>query len=89
LFPQTIEKELVQDHRIHGDELLALEPVEQKAGSIGIIELCELLIDEVQALYGAAIVVFIVADDKPLRHAFDPRWIASERLHGVKHQFSP
>src|SRR5215472_9593073 len=75
----------MQDHRIHCDQLFALEPVDQKAGSFVEFELCKLIIDEIESLNGAAVIVFIVADDKPLRHAFDAGWIAGQWLHRVRH----
>src|SRR5262249_43554523 len=75
----------MQDHRIHRDQLFALEPVDQKAGSFFEFELCKLLIDEIEALNGAAVIVLIMADDEPLGHALDVGWIAGQWLHRVRH----
>ena len=54
LLAKAIEEQLVQDHRVHGDKLLALEAVDQKTGGLGVVELGELLIDEIEALHRAA-----------------------------------
>jgi hypothetical protein len=59
----------VQDHGIGGNQLLALQPVEQEARRFGEIESRELLLNKVQPLYRPAIVVIVVADDQLLRHA--------------------
>lgn len=40
---------------------------------------------EVQAAYGAAIVVFVVTHDQPFGHAFDPSRIARERFWLIGH----
>jgi hypothetical protein len=82
---EPVEEELMKDHRVHRDELLALEPVDDKSRSAREIELGELLLDEVEALHRAAIVVLVVADDRPLGHALDSRRIAAERLRAVGH----
>src|SRR5262245_48465296 len=50
LLAQPIEEQLVQDHRIHRDELLALEAVNEKAGGLDVIEVGELFPDQVEAL---------------------------------------
>src|SRR5262249_11898386 len=80
---QAIEEELVQDHGIGGDQLLTLEAVDEKAGRGRRIEPGELLLDQVEALHGAAIVVLVVADDQALRHAAHAGRIAGQRL-GLK-----
>src|SRR6266700_1211022 len=43
LLAQTVEEQLMEDHRVHRDELLALEPVDQESGSARGVELGELL----------------------------------------------
>src|SRR5512136_1674406 len=36
LISKPVKKQLVQDHRVHRDELLALETVDKEAGSVGV-----------------------------------------------------
>src|SRR6266436_908874 len=60
LVPKSIEEKLVQDHRVHRDELLALETVEQKARGIRVIELGQLLVDQIEAFDCPAVVVLVV-----------------------------
>jgi hypothetical protein len=85
LFAETVEEQLVEDHRVHRDQLLALKTVHEEAGRGGVVQSGELLIDHVEALYRAAIVVLVMADDQPLRHAVDARRITGKRLHTVAH----
>jgi hypothetical protein len=40
----------MQDHGVHRDELLALDTVDKKAGSRGVIELGELFLDQLRRL---------------------------------------
>ena len=86
LLTQAIEEQLVQDHRIGGDQLLALEAVDEEVGRRIEVEAGELLGDEVQALHRAAVVVFVVADDQLLGHALDVLGIAAERFHCKGHR---
>jgi len=76
----------VQDHRVHRDELLALEPVDEEAGGLRVVELGELFLDQVEALDCAAVIILVVADDQPLGHALDLGRVAGQRLHSVRHQ---
>jgi hypothetical protein len=46
----------VQEYRLYGDELLALEPVEENSGRFAEVYFSELLLDQVEAFYCAAIV---------------------------------
>ena len=89
LLTEAVEEHLVQDHRVHRDELLALEPVHDEAGRGGEVEPGQLLLDQVQALHRAAVIVLVVADDQPLGHALDPGRVAGERLHLVRHGGPP
>src|SRR6516165_5682518 len=85
LIAQPVKEQLVQDHRIHRDQLFALKSVDQETGCFVEFELLELFIDKVEALNCAAIIVLVMADDEPLRHAFDPSRIAGQRFHRVWH----
>src|SRR3954447_19527496 len=82
-FAEVPEEQLVQDHRVRGDELLALEAVEDEGRRGGEVEPGEPLLEQVQPLHGAAVVVLVVADDQPLGHALDVLRVAGEGLHGV------
>jgi len=62
---QAVKEQFMKDHRIHCDELLAFEAVYRKAWSIRIVEFCELLLDQIQSFHSAAVVVFVMTDDRP------------------------
>jgi hypothetical protein len=62
----------VQDHRIHRDQLLTLQAIDEEARRLGEIELDELRLDRIEAIDCAAIVIFVVTDEQLLRHSFDP-----------------
>src|SRR6266487_7003353 len=47
LIAESIKEQLVQNHRIGRDQLFALEPVDQEAGSFVEFELRKLFIDEI------------------------------------------
>jgi hypothetical protein len=66
LLPKPIEEQLVQDHGVHRDELLALEAVDEKAGSVRVIERGQLLVDQVEA-----------ARPQPKRGLFSPMSLRS------------
>ena len=34
LVAEPVEEQLVQDHRVHGDQLLALEAIDEKTGAV-------------------------------------------------------
>src|SRR5439155_2787045 len=87
LLAQAVEEQLMEDHRVHRDELLALEPVDQESRSARGVEPGELLLDQIEALHRPAIVVLIVADDQPFRHSADPARIAGEGLHLEGHRW--
>jgi hypothetical protein len=56
---ESIEEQFVQDHRVRGDELLALEPVHHEHRCLGEIEVRQLLGDCIQPLHGAPVVVLV------------------------------
>src|SRR6185437_5106010 len=85
---QRREEQLVQDHRIGGDELLALEAVDGENRCRRKIERGELLRDGVQALHRAAVIVLVVADDELLRHSLDASRYVWQWLHFVGHWHS-
>jgi len=62
----TNSVQLVEDHRIHRDELFALEPVDQEHGCLREVELGKLRRDGVEAPYGSTVVVLPVADNQLL-----------------------
>src|SRR5262249_42988703 len=86
LVAEAVEEQLVQDHRVHRDELLAFEPVDEKAGGLRVIELGELFVDQVEAFHRPTVIILVVADDEPLGHAFDLGRVAGQRLYLVRHQ---
>src|SRR5262249_17949366 len=88
LVAEAVKEQLVQDHRVHRDKLLALEPVNEKAGGLRIIELGKLLVDLVEAFHRPAVIILVVTDDQPLRHAFDLGRVAGQWLYSIRHQRS-
>ena len=66
---QTVEKQLMEDHGIHRNELFSLQPVNQEPGRTRAIEAGKLFLNEVQPLYGSAVIVLVVADDHAFGHA--------------------
>ena len=55
LLSQPVEEQLMEDHRVHCDQLLALEPVDEKAGGLGVLNIRELLLDEIETLHCSAV----------------------------------
>src|SRR5262245_13054171 len=76
LFAKAVEEELVEDHRVGGNKLLALEAVDEEIGCRIKLDVSQLLGNEVEALHSAAVVVLVVADDQLLGHALDVLRIA-------------
>src|SRR5258706_7625660 len=58
-FSQAFEVYLVEDHRIGGDELLALESVDDEHGRASEIELRKLRADDIEPLDGPAVVALV------------------------------
>jgi len=79
LITKAIEKQLVQDHQVGGNELLALEAVNREVWRRIEVEACQPLSNQVEALHSAAIIVLVVADDELLGHTLDAPWIAPDR----------
>ena len=65
------EVDLVQDHRVPGDQLLALEAVERKAGRRGRGRARRARRDRAEALHRAGIVVVVVAGEQLFRQTGD------------------
>src|SRR5215472_3361509 len=85
LIAESVKEQLMQDHRIGRDQLFALQPVDQETSGFIEFELRKLFVDEIEPLNRAAVIVFIVADDEPLRHAFDAGWVTGQGLHLIGH----
>src|SRR5262249_59983970 len=84
LIAESVKEQLTQDHRIGRDQLFALESVNQETSGFVEFELRKLFIDEIQPFDGAAVIIVVMADDQPLRHAFDPGWVTGQRLHLIR-----
>jgi hypothetical protein len=69
------EEQLMQDHRVARDQLLAFETVDRETGRFCEIELGELRRDRVEAIDGATAIIFVMADEQLLGHPLDPRRI--------------
>jgi hypothetical protein len=76
---QAVEIDLVQQHRVGGDQLLALQPVEAEARSRRRIEGGEIPADRVQPAHRAAIVVLVVAGDQLGREALEAGRLEGDR----------
>jgi len=85
LAAETVEVELVDDHRIRGDQFLALETVQDEDRRRRDVEAGQLGRDGVQPLHRAAVVVFIMADEQLLGDAFDLRRIERQLLDRILH----
>src|SRR5207247_263595 len=88
LIPEPVEEQLMQDRRVHRDELLALETVDEKAGGLRVIEFGELFLYQVETLDRPAVIIVVMADNQPLGHALDLGRVARQRLELVGHERS-
>ena len=77
---ETGEIELVQDHGVERDQLLAPRPIQRKAWQLGEIGGLELRRDRVQASQRASIVVLVVALDQLGREALEQPRSAVQRF---------
>ena len=69
---QAVEVELVDDHRVGRDQLLALQPVDHEDRRRGDVERGELRGDGVQPLHRAGVVVLVMADEQLLATGLSP-----------------
>src|SRR5262249_55481205 len=79
------EKQLMQDHRVARDQLLAFETVDHETGRFREIEFGQLRHDRIEPVDRATVIVFVMTDEQLLRHSLDPRRITGERLNAVGH----
>src|SRR5215510_12218381 len=86
---EAVEVQLVQDHRIGGDQLLPLQAVDREYGRLDEVELRELCRDSVQPPYGSALIVLPVAEDQLLRESLQSRRVTGQWLHCARHRSSP
>src|SRR6266487_4452229 len=82
---EAVEVELVEDHRIGGDEFLTFESIHDEHRRSREIELRQLHSNGVESLDRPAVVVLVMADDQLFRQPFDPCRIAGQRFHYVGH----
>jgi len=61
---QGVEVDLVQDHGAAGDHLFPLQAVDLEHRGAGPLEFGQLLLDGVESLHCAAVIVFPMADDE-------------------------
>src|SRR5262249_22940079 len=66
LIAKPIEKQLVQNHGIHGDELFALETIDEKPWRAVVVQFGKVFLNQVQALHCSAVIVLVVADNQTL-----------------------
>jgi hypothetical protein len=79
----------VQDHRIHGDELLALQAVDDEIRRLREVELGELRGDGVEPLHRAPVIVLVVARQQLLGKAVDVLGVERHGLDLVGHGLRP
>ena len=84
---QPVEIQLVQQHRVGRDQLLALQAVEFEAGHASETCLPQCGTDRIEALHRTAVVVLVVASQqllgKPPEHARVERQGLRDRVHGL------
>src|SRR5215217_4127045 len=78
----------MQNHRIGGDQLFALETIDDEDRSGRKIELVQLRGNRIETLNCAAVIVIVMTADQSFRHAFDPGWVARKRPHLIEHNSS-
>jgi hypothetical protein len=77
---QAVEVQLVQEHGVGGNQLLALEAIDLEHGSRRKREFAELRPNGVEPLHGTAVVVLVVAANQLLRQALERAWFEREVL---------
>jgi hypothetical protein len=85
--PETVEVKLVEDHRIGGDEFLALQTIHDEDRRSGEVELRQLRRNGVEPFHRPAVVVLVVADDQLFRQALESRRVTGQRLHFIGHRW--
>ena len=81
--------DFMQDHRIGRDQFLALQPVYQVSGRLGVIEPGQLLGDLIEPFHRAGVVVGVVAGENLFRQTFDLRRVERHRLDVEGHRLWP
>src|SRR3989454_10744731 len=84
-FAEIREVQLVQDHGIGRNQLLALQPIDEKNRRTREIQLAELLGDAVQPLHRAAVVVLVMTEDQALGKTGEALGLEGQRLQFVGH----
>src|SRR5262249_43292150 len=85
LVSKRSEKQLMQNHRVARDQLLAFETVDHETRRVREIEFGQLRRDRIEAIDRATVIVFVMTDEQLLRHSLDPSRITGERLNAVGH----
>ena len=82
---QAVEVDLVQQHRVGGDQFLALQPVQAKAGQLGRIARGQVGVDGVQPSHRAAVVVDVMAADQIAGQALQSDWFEGDGSRVILH----
>ncbi|MNV41282.1 hypothetical protein D3C71_1329140 [compost metagenome] len=86
---QAAKVQFVQQHRIAGDQLLALESVDDKAGRGGKVQPRELRPDGVEPRHRTAIVILVVAAQQPFGQAWQRGRVKGKGLGACLHGDTP
>src|SRR5713101_620306 len=84
---EAVEIGLVQNHRVHRDQLFALQSVDDEPRRLGKIQFGELCGNRGQALDRADVVVFVVADKDLFGDSLYRFRIERKRLDLIRHRF--
>ena len=88
-FTEACKINLVQDHRVGSDQLLALEAIDNEDWGLAIVELRQLFTNCVQPFDRARVIVFVVAGEEFLREALDLRRTKGSGLIAYDIGFGP
>src|SRR5882672_3510390 len=76
---QRLEIDLVQQHGVGRDQLLALQPVQDEARRRARIEARQLASDSVETPNSTAVVVLVVTGEQPRAETVQSRWLETDR----------
>src|SRR5438046_1655977 len=82
---QAVEVDLVQQHRVDGDQFLALQPVQAEARQLGRIARGQVGVDGVQPSHRAAVVVDVMAADQIAGQALQSDWFEGDGSRVILH----
>jgi len=82
---EAVEIDLMQDHRVGGDQLLPLQPVDLEHRRRRPIKALKPSLDRVQAADGTAVVVLVMAGQQAFGEAVETGRLEGQRQDPVRH----